>query len=53
MYNEEVYSEYTPIEQKQGKKHKNDPMETDYFCCVVKTSWFRSRFSVAAPETFQ
>ena len=24
MYNEEVYSEFTPMEQKQHKKHEND-----------------------------
>ena len=28
MYNGEVYSEHTPVEQKQNKKHENDPMET-------------------------
>ena len=28
MKNEEVCSEYTPVEQKEDKKHKNDPMET-------------------------
>ena len=28
MYNEEVFSEYTPVEQKQDKKHENDLMET-------------------------
>ena len=27
-WNEEVYSEYTPVEQKECKKHKIDPMET-------------------------
>ena len=28
MYNEEVQSEYTLVEQKQDKKHENDPKET-------------------------
>ena len=27
-YNKEVYSEYTPVEQKRDKKPENDPMET-------------------------
>ena len=28
MYNEEVLSEYTPVEENEEKKHENDPMET-------------------------
>ena len=28
MYNGDVCSEYTPVEQKLDKKHGNDPMET-------------------------
>ena len=28
MLYEEVQLEYTPVEQNQHKKHKNDPMET-------------------------
>ena len=26
--NNDVWSEYTPVEQKQDKKHENDPKET-------------------------
>ena len=29
MLYEEVQSEYTLVEQKQDKKHENDPMEQD------------------------
>ena len=28
MQNGEVYLEHTPVEQKQGQKHENDPMRT-------------------------
>ena len=28
MLYEEIESEYTPVEQKQEKKHENAPMET-------------------------
>ena len=39
MYNEEVQSEYTPVELKQDKKHENDPMETTLFYQKIIHFW--------------
>ena len=47
MLNEEVQSEYTPVEENEDKKHKNDPMETTTLPILEKDQFLKTSVKVS------
>ena len=52
MLNEEVQSEYTPVEENEDKKHENDPMETTTLPILEKDQFLKTSVKVSGFMVF-